>query len=218
VIIAAADEPDERASTASGFLINLHGSVFLATADHVIDNYIARRTENRYTFLQAGMLGMDATYRVVFRDPQADVAFISLAGLDISVTDATVYQPIGTWPPPSPTPGDSVQFCGFPKAFRDMSRKGEIDFGALPGFAIIQSVGPGYCTAVIDRTDVQVFGEMQELPPSSKFGGLSGGPVLLFGRLAYPIVGAVSEVSEKFDILRFATLEGVPMSISPGIP
>lgn len=211
IIIAEADEPDDASSTASGFLIELGGRVYLATADHVVAEYAARRERTRYVYIQAGMLGIDALDRIVFRDSARDVAFVSLAGLDVSQASARVYQPIGPWPPQPPQPEDAVQFCGFPKAFRVRPNKGEVDFGALPGFGVVQTAGPGYCTVVIEREHVQVFGQSPRvLPPAAQFGGLSGGPVMLFGQLAYPVIGVISEVSEQFDIMRFATFDGLP--------
>jgi hypothetical protein len=210
VIIASEGDSDQEINTASGFVIELDGKTYLGTAAHVIESYRKRLERSRYTYIQAAALGIDAVDRIAYCSVDTDVAFVDLTGLDIERTESLVYRPLGAWPPARPAPGDGIQFCGFPKAFRVFLDAGEIDFGELPGFGAVTTAGANYCTCKIERDDVIGLGASLELPPATAFGGLSGGPVLQFGNLAYPIVGLISDVSESFDIIRFATLENVP--------
>lgn len=209
-VIVATDGDDSAYNSASGFVVELGGRPYLATADHVVAKYRARREASRYTYLQAGQLGIDALGRIAHSDPVSDIAFVDLVGLEVDRTRSTIYRPVGPWPPDPVRVGDAVQFCGFPIAYRKEPAPNEVDFESLPGFASISTVGRAYCTCQIEREHVVGFGPPGELPPASAFRGLSGGPVLLFGSLSYPIVGLVSEVFESFDILRFATLDTLP--------
>jgi len=210
LVIASEGDSDQQINTASGFVIELNGKTYLGTAAHVIESYRKRLERSRYTYVQAAALGIDAADRIAYCNPETDVAFVDLTDLDIERTESLVYRPLGAWPPAPPAPGDGIQFCGFPKAFRAFPETGEIDFGELPGFGTVTAAGANYCTCKIERDEVVGFGASLELPPATVFGGMSGGPVLQFGNLAYPIVGLVSAVSESFDIIRFATLENLP--------
>jgi hypothetical protein len=210
VVVAADGDADSDINTASGFVIELSGRPFLATAAHVITKYRDRRATTRYAYVQAGRIGIDALERIAFYNEDTDVAFIDLSGLDVSATDAVVYRPVGPWPPRRVRQGDGIQFCGFPKAYRRFSAPSEVDFSALPGFCTVTTAGDDYCTCQLEREHTIGFGGPGELPPTEGFGGLSGGPVLYFGALSYPIVGLVSQVAEAFDIVRIATLERLP--------
>jgi hypothetical protein len=209
LIVASEGDADQEVNTASGFVLEVSGRAYLGTAAHVIESYKRRLAKTRYTYLQAGALGIDAVDRAVHYDLNTDLAFVDLTALDIERTNSLIYRPLGPWPPARPTPGDGIQFCGFPKAYRAFANVGEVDFGSLPGFGTVTTAGENYCTCQIARDNITAFGAPSELPPASAFGGLSGGPVLQFGNLAYPIIGLISEVSESFDIIRIATLENL---------
>jgi hypothetical protein len=45
-------------------------------------------------------------------------------------------------------------------------------------------------------------------PPGTDLGGMSGGPVLLVGKLDYPLVGLVYQFSRDFELLYFRLLSG----------
>lgn len=216
-LIIGDDDQEAAVSSATGFAIALANSTYLVTAAHVVEEYRGRVGANRYTYITAGRLGFDPLDRIAYENRANDVAFVSLDGLTLTDLDADVYSPIGSWPPVHPKLGDAIQFCGFPKAFRGDLTGSEIDFGPLPAFGLVRTVGDNYCTCVIEREEVTRIGRGPDLPPATAFGGLSGSPVLLFGDLAYPIIGVVSEVSESFDIVRIATLSAIDFPPKPPV-
>jgi hypothetical protein len=209
IIINEPTRPIRCANTASGFVIVIATVPYLATASHVLRKFVTRRSKHSSTIFQVGNLALDPEPRIVYDHHNRDLVLVSLAGLDITKTGSTPYHAPSPWPPAQPQPGEYIQFCGFPKAFRRYEGEMEVAFEALPGFAGVKSVGEHHCMCQLEREELINFG-WGEIPPAKGFRAMSGGPVLLFGVLSYPIIGLISEFLEPYEILRLSTFVGVP--------
>jgi hypothetical protein len=205
------------ANTASGFVLKLDAKCYFVTAHHILEEYEIKRQTGRTLIFQVGNLPLNPVSRLVWGNESRDLAVFDLSGLDLTKTGSVPYAPIGEWPPPVPSPGEYIQFSGFPKAFRQYEDDTTIVFEPLPGFVEVKTAGEHHFTAQLERQEFINFGH-GEVPPADGFRAMSGGPVLQFGRLAYPLVGLVSQsfegsIIQGLEILRFASLSGMPKDL-----
>jgi S1-C subfamily serine protease len=203
---------DREASfnTASGVLLEFPKRVVIATADHVIEEYVkARGAGEPVAFVIDNMPLTEP--RVVYRNHRDDIALIEVPSSGRRGIKAVPYRPAGLWPPPSVQVGDTVLVCGFPKRYRYDGD--EILHGDLNLLVSVSSVGVSYFVLNIDWKHLDHDGRIK--PPSHQvnYGGVSGGPVFLYDGGANPLVGIVSQAPDRLPLWRIASLASLPPDV-----
>jgi hypothetical protein len=202
---------------ASGCVMRLGPDTFLITASHVVGGYEERIQAGEVLNWQVGDLPpFDPIPRIVWRDGERDIVLLSLTENEARSIGPCIISAPPKWPPPIPREGQLVLVGGYPKALREEKpSSGWIGAGPYSAVSKVTITGTGYCKCVIERTDLISFDGKPLPEPGTDMGGLSGGPVLLVDTINYPLVGVVTDRCEmtfaEFEIIQFATLEGVDL-------
>ena len=191
--------------------VDLGAGPFGITCQHVIACYRKMRESMEEVVFQIGGVEIDPLSQLVDENPKIDLATIGLTtelaraiGSDGEI-GSCVFRP-RTWPPPVLKVGDYVAFGGFPASLKRVISFDELVFGSLSnGASQISSVSDFQFVSKFDREYwVVAFGGERHLT-SKAFGGMSGGPAFIHRELYWDLVGIVSEYSEAYDVVRFAS-------------
>lgn len=195
-------------NTGSFFVLEVGGKHWLATADHVVRYYEAVTADDPAVRIQAGELQFDLDdRREVIRDPLADCCLIELASVEAPLTRLPFLSAPAGWPPPRPKEGDFLAVCGYPEFIRRRPAQSEVEFNSLAAVFRVTQAGERHCSCVWERDEFLTFGPVGAPPQGTELGGMSGGPVLLMGGIAFPLVGVVSEFQSTFEILRIGLFQ-----------
>ena len=167
-------------NNASCFFLDFSQRLFLVTAAHVYDGYLAAK-------LKSGKSNIICHVDNIVFDPEARIQGynkdIDIATFDFSYDDLISMgkQAVTTtpWPPPEPNVDNTAFFGGFPGISRLWLRRNAVSFGLYLAHTLITTVTDRQITCRFDR-EAWVPIEGRRIPPlGSDLGGLSGGPVLL---------------------------------------
>jgi hypothetical protein len=200
---------------ATGCILQLGTAAYFVTASHVLAGYERRVQEGEILNWQIGNLPpLDPIARIAKRSSENDIVLLRLLSEEVAEVGSCFRSVPGRWPPPAPKEGQLVLVAGYPRVLREVDLSRNV-IGAGPYSALfkVTNTGPGYFHCQIELRDLVSFDGGPLPATDTDFGGLSGGPALLDGRLSYPLVGVIAEVCPMtiadLVILRVATLESV---------
>jgi hypothetical protein len=197
---------------ATGCVLELPSGCFLVSASHVLDGYERRIESGEKLNWQVGKLPpFDPLKRIAWRDRAKDTLLLRLSLDEARKVGGCIVSACAGWPPPVPQIGQLVLVARYPRVLRELvGPEKTIQAGSIGAMFRVTTTGDGYFVCQIERADLVSFNERSPLPdPGTDFGGWSGGPALLVGAVAYPLVGVVSQYHRDFELLRIATLENV---------
>lgn len=208
---------EDSFNTASGVLIEFPERAVVATAWHVLEEFVRSRDSGQEVALVCDQLAMPNP-RTVYRDETNDIAFIHLPSQGFRWIHASPYRPGPLWPPPQVKADDSVLVCGFPKKFRYDGE--EILHGDFNVVVNVASASDSHFMLNIDWENLGHGGRIRLPKQQADYGGVSGGPVFLYNAGGNPLVGIVSQAGETLPIWRIAALSSVTEDIArtPSVP
>jgi hypothetical protein len=170
----------------------------------VIQNFRERPTSSEPGFW-IGALQLDPLERLVAEDSDFDLAVLDLSGLDLSMISdheigSSFVDPL-EWPPQKPVVGDFICFGGFPGVWREHRLDDEVIFQSFSlGASEVTSVGDTHIACQLSR-EHWIGSRGMRGHDLHDFGGMSGGPALIWRGLRADLVGFIYEYSEAFDVL-----------------
>lgn len=205
-------EADQETSfnTASGLLLEFGRRAVVATAWHVVEEYLRLRARKEVYIICDNMPFVEP--RTAWRDESNDIVFLDVPRHGRRALGAVPYRPLPLlWPPPRVRADDSVLLCGFPKLLR--SDGDEILHGDLNFLVDVASAGENYFMLQIEHERLIQGGRVLIPEGTTDFGGVSGGPVFLSDGGGNPLVGLVSQAGERLPLWRVSSLNNAPSDI-----
>lgn len=203
---------------ASCFAMRFPDRVVGVTAAHVLDEYIATRTEKPSLICQLQNIAFDLERAVIDSDAKLDIATFAISESEIrqsSTRGAIAIDCTGDWPPPVPEVGRNISLVGFPECTRHVTHPNAADFGAYGGLAMVDDITDREIVAVYEPNQVRPLAGVAQKPPLRfNMSGCSGGPAIIHGlrnglHRWFPVgiivrgPGASSEgAMTEFDIIR----------------
>jgi hypothetical protein len=197
---------------ATGCIIRLASGPFIITANHVLVEYEKRILTERLNWQFGRLPPFDPLPRVAWRNAARDIVFIEISEQEVveACNDISlVFSPVRGWPPPSPSQDQVALISGFPRILREVGSS-EISAGPYSALFRITRSGEDYFYCQIEQEELICFDGGSLPPPDADVGGLSGGPVALMLPLDYPLIGIVIEHNPAYNLLKVATLSGIP--------
>ncbi len=193
-----------RPNNGTATLLRLKGRPLAVTCSHVIQNFRERSVTNQPGFW-IGSLQVDPLERVITEDTRLDVAVLDLSGLNLSlISDHEIgssFLDPAEWPPQSPDAGDFISFGGFPGVWREHRQDDEVVFRSFSlGASEVTAVGDDYIVCQMNR-EYWVSSRGLRGHDLHDFGGMSGGPALIWRGIRADLVGFIYEYSESLDLL-----------------
>jgi hypothetical protein len=192
-------------SNGSCFFIDFVERLFLVTAAHVYDGYLADKKKS-------GKANIICHIENIPFDPEARIRgynrSLDLVTFDFSYDDlrnmgkqAILGSP---WPPPEPLPELAVWFGGFPGVGRLWLRSNAVSFGLYMAHTPITIVTERQITCRFDREAFIAVEGRRIPPPGVDLGGMSGGPLLLplgteEGEWHFCLGGSICEAQSSTD-------------------
>jgi len=209
IIFAPPPKTGGEINGATGTVLELKGKYFVVTASHVLEGYEKRLQSEEGLNFQVGHLPpFDPLPRIAWRDPARDTLLLNLSADEARQVGSCIASTSMGWPPPTPEVGQLVLIAGYPKVLRAVEVQGKVKSGPMSAMFRVTETGDGYFICQIEQEELISFSEGLPIPDACMdLGGLSGGPALLVQKLAYPLVGVVSQYLGSFQLLRIATLE-----------
>ena len=152
---------------------------------------------------------IDPCERIIFREAATDRLLLWLRRTEVPLTGLRSLSAAAGWPPPTLAPGDFVAVAGFPAYMRERLATAAVQFGCMTGIYQVTTVGAAYCVCQWEREEFLTLPDLCVPHVGVELGGMSGGPVLRIGAIAFPVVGVVSEFQSHFELLRIATFNGI---------
>ena len=216
-IITVKDNAEVAFNSATGFVMRLNGHLYVGTAWHVVQTFMARRREGEDVLLLARDTPLEPL-QVAFIDEPNDIVFLRLPDDCLANLQAEAYDPGPRWPPRVVTTDDVVLLCGLPAYIRGEPDSGEILFGDFSICQPVSSVGAGYFVLQMERENWENLGRVP-MPGADVFlGGLSGAPVFVMDDLSYPLVGVVSQIGDTLPLLYVRTFNALPLTFEQPAP
>ena len=192
-------------SNGSCFFLDFSGRLFLVTAAHVYNGYLADKQKS-------GKSNIICHIENIPFDPEAHIKGynrdLDIATFDFSYDDLIKMGkqaiPGSPWPPPIPVTDLAVWFGGFPGVGRLRLRANALSFGLCLGHVPIRTVTDRQITCRFDREQFITAENRRTAPPGMDMGGMSGGPLLLplgteEGEWHYCLGGVVCEARSGTD-------------------
>ncbi len=211
IIISSAPAANAPLNSASCFLLKLEERIFLVTAAHVLEETEKRLKDDPALKWQVGQLVIDPRERISFREAKTDRLFLLLRPTEATQTGLPILSAAAGWPTPTLKPGDYVAVAGFPKYMRERLSAAKIQFDCMTAIYRVTTVGAAYCICQWEREEYLTLRGSGVPPVGTELGGMSGGPVLKIGAIAFPVVGLVSEFQTNLELLRIATFDDIQM-------
>ncbi len=211
IIISSTPAANSPFNSASCFLLKLEERIFLVTAEHVLEETEKLLKDDPTLKWQVGQLVIDPRERISFREVKTDRLFLLLRLTEVAQTGLPVLSAAAGWPTPTLKPGDYVAVAGFPAYMRERLSAAAIQFDCMTGIHRVTTVGAAYCVCQWEREEYITLRGSGAPPVGTKLGGMSGGPVLKIGAIAFPVVGLVSQFHTDFELLRIATFDDIPL-------
>lgn len=199
--------PFAECKTACGVLLRHPSGLVMLTAEHVVADWEARLATDPSVVMQLDECIHCSVPKVTYRDTANDLVALSLGNVDESRLVTVPHEP--RWPLSTPSVGDTVYFCGYPKVLRQDNGTGAL-FADFSASVSVTSVGEEYFVCQFQREDWLDWGYGETPPVGTVLGGMSGAPVFMMAELYYPLVGVISQFGENLDLLRVATLKNLP--------
>lgn len=191
ILIGCPRRPSLNANNATGVFLLLDGYHYVLTAQHVIDGFVKKVTTDPPAHFQVNNLVLNPVGRLVFSDSENDLAVFAIDAREVSDIGKRPYQPIGPWPPAPPREGAFVQLTGFARANRINRDPGTVENFSLHMAGYVMPRHSGNFAVRIERDGVPTENVGLAVPPGRSLGGMSGGPVMLFGAEPLPLVGVI---------------------------
>lgn len=198
-------------SGATGCVVQVGSWFFAITASHVLEGYEARVQTDPRSIWQVGHFGFEPLSRIVRRDQNLDVVVLELSASEASSVGTCIASAPHGWPPPAPSVGQFVLVSGYPKSLREMDSRGRIGSGPISALLEVSAAGEGYFYCQFQREHLISFSEEPVPPEDTDYGGWSGGPIFLVGKVSYPLVGIVAQVQGSYELLRAATFTAIQL-------
>jgi hypothetical protein len=192
-------------SNGSCFFIDFSGQLFLVTAAHVYDGYLADKGKSGAANIICHVENMPFDPEARLRSYNRD---LDIATFEFSYDDLIKMgkQAISgsPWPPPEPPQELAVWFGGFPGITRLWLRSNAISFGLCMGHVPITTVTDRQITCRFNREQFITAEGRRTGPPGMDLGGMSGGPLLLplgteEGEWHYCLGGVICEARSGVD-------------------
>src|SRR5437667_6538872 len=146
LIIAPPPSRDGFFATGSYFILELDGSYWLATANHVVASLEKAVVDDHAVQIQIGELMLGLERRNVIRDDTADVCLVSLSSVEYPVARVPALSAAAGWPPPAPREGDYVAISGYPATIRERPTRHRVEFNALSAIYRVTQAGEHQCS------------------------------------------------------------------------
>lgn len=204
--VSAPPSVDGPLKNGSGFVVNVNGSPYLGTAWHVVKFWIDKTAEGEERLFQPGNALIDPSERIAWKDEANDLVLLRVTDDEVSDIGVSVFEALPEWPPEHPTKGEYVLVAGYPEIVRQRLDQKRVQFNSLSALLQVTEVGDHHIVCQFLREHWVSYNPRGVPPPGTNLEGISGGPVLSVGQLAYPLIGAVSEFNSSFELLRVNTL------------
>jgi len=199
ILIGCPHRPSAEANNATGVFLQLDRDHYVLTAQHVVDGFVKKVTEDWPAHFQVNNLVLNPLRRVVFSDPHNDLALLAIDSSEVGEIGKTPYRPVGEWPTAPPKEGAFVQLTGFAKANRINGDSGRVENFSLHMAGYVMPQHSGNFGVRIERDGIPTENVDLAVPPGKSLGGMSGGPVMLLGPEPLPLLGVISEMSGMMD-------------------
>ena len=219
IIIGPRHDMQAPINSASGTIVRRGSGYAFITADHVVASFQERaKTEQdlvAYLTNPTGPHPFDPRERILYRDGGADVAVLHLEPKEALGPGALVYDrlPTNAQEPPAPSPGEFVVAAGFPKYFRELVGRRDLQFNSYVVGTTVSSVYHDRFTSTFSREHWISDREGALGIDLLDLGGMSGGPVLRTSGLAFVLVGVVSQHHPELDHMVCGRIDNVPISV-----
>jgi hypothetical protein len=193
---------DDKIRNGTTFFVAAGAEPFGITAGHVYDAFVDAAIAGSRCQIGTSTRSIDLRERLISRGNDVDIATYRMTAAEIAATGAFVltgYQ--STWPPKPPDIDRGVFYAGFPGIERRISAPWQVEFCALTGSGVANSVSTRSISSVIER-DLVVATKGLALPPVGyDLAGMSGGPMLsvVNGQaiMGWRLAGVISDCSRE---------------------
>lgn len=189
----------------SCFFLDFSGCLFLVTAAHVYDGYLADKEKSGKANIVCHIenIAFDPEARLRGYNRDLDVATFEFSYEELMRMGKQAI-PGFPWPPPEPIPELAVWFGGFPGVSRLWLRSTAVSFSLCMGHVPITTVTDRQITCRFDREQFITVESRRTAPPGMDMGGMSGGPLLLplgteEGEWHFCLGGLISEARSGTD-------------------
>jgi hypothetical protein len=180
--------------------------LFAVTANHVIQKVFDRRNSGEPVGVFLSDVSIPIPDRLHWHDSEADLALLSVTEGEAAQIGTWIYEGAGL--DHVPPEGTHVLSVGFPVYLRTGSDSTDVEYGAASALLQVTSSSDRHFCCRFEREDwIATHGEIP--PPGTQFGGLSGGPVFLVGRLHFPMVGIITDFHDAFDSLDVLRVQSI---------
>lgn len=178
--IVSATEPPEAHNGTAFFLAN-QDQLYLVTAAHVYDGYVADRAKVSLSMTcRVANVVFDPVERLIDIDRDLDIATFKFTHGELrEVGKQAIAIDTADWPSMRPATGQAAILLGYPLSSRLWLSPTEISFGLYGAIAMISTAGDRRITCPFEREVWGAWGDLALPPEGAALGGLSGGPLLL---------------------------------------
>jgi len=185
---------------ASGVFVELRGRYFFVTANHVVSHdFDAIRLREPNLVMHLGDAQFVPASRVIYADPDADVAFLEVTQAEAEAVGRWIYRPL-LWPPEPPRVGDLMGIAGYPACIRMREGTRRVEFRGFATQTPLTSINDRQMLCAFNRAEWVELGVPGGLDEHD-LGGISGGPVFVLGGIQPRLVGIVAEHGPDLDAL-----------------
>jgi hypothetical protein len=206
ILIGCPHRSTAEANNATGVFLLWDDHHYVVTAQHVIDGFVKKVTDDPPAHFQINNLVLNPLNRIVFQDEENDLVVLALDPHELHNIGKTPYRPVGAWPPAPPGEGAFVQLAGFAKANRINGGRGTIENFSLHMNGYVMPTQRGNFFVRIERDGIPTENVGLAVSPGQSLGGMSGGPVMLFFQEPLPLIGVISEMSALMDAVLVGSL------------
>lgn len=197
--------PAKDANHASGVMVHALNRILFFTAQHVVQGFRDRHSDNPLVVFQVGNVSFDPEPRILYESDSQDIAVLDMNLSDIERVPALTWVH-ADWPPESPQVGEFVAFAGFPIEYRQNGEPGSVDLAGVGGIMQVTSVTENGFKCVMERERLILTRGEQVPPPGSRLWGMSGGPVFRLVDRKPVLVGIVTDFGPDFEVFMMAPL------------
>lgn len=196
-------------------LIDLGKGPLGITCHHVIQAYRDYKENNDDVIFMIGNLEIKPIEQLIDENDRIDLAIIDLTDkqikeIELDKTRKTHIFKSFNWPPEKLKEGDFVLFGGYPGYFRKEKSLNEFEFASWSsGATRVDAVSEERFISPFEREYwIWNLGE-KDYSDFSALWGMSGGPAFIHRNLYFEFVGIVSDYSENYDSIFFASSQTI---------
>jgi hypothetical protein len=206
VCVGADAHGDMRSTGGSGFVLRFGLRDYLMTDLAIIQKWKDWTDQGGRFAFQVGALRLKPSERLAWSDEQNGLACLRLWPGESGHSGVTQCDVTRGWPPARPKIGNYVLVSGYPAA-ADGADASSLD--AFSTLLQITTVDIRSFECQITREHWTVEGRYRP-SKDTPLAGMRGGPALLVGDLANPLVGLIAGFNESRDALLVRTLSHAP--------